>query len=714
MKVRYLFLFTLFLMTQSNALAQIEIFKKPDPEKDSIVGIFLDTFPRLNVIGRYNGENIQLRWAPTTAEMWRRYNKGGYTILRYWRDSTTNNSGLMASITPDTIKPWSINKFETYFKQPNPDNYVGVVGQTIYGAKPTKDQIKHWLDKVTDEDNRHNFTLLSADYSQKAAEAAGLYFEDTDVQPNRYYYYLLIGHCNIPNVKDTVELFVNTFEVENTPIPIISNINVNYGAVELRLIRDYHNKFFSGYFIERSEDGKTFKEMNSVPFVNPITESLPVDLAYITYKDTTVVQGTNYYYRIKGITSFGQHSNYSEIVHAILPDKTPPSQPFNVVAKHLGGTRVELTWEHDGNEPDLGGFMVGRSRLSHEGFENVSGEKPLTKSTRKFIDENCSDKTTNFYIVAAVDTLGNGSASLVSFASILDTFPPSKPTGLKGDIDTSGRVTLKWNLGIEDDIKGYLVHFTNDKNHTFTCLTGQAIQDTMWSETITLHTLTKKIYYRIQAVDIVDNVSHFSEILELTKPDIVPPVKPFIHAYNVEIGKIHLEYQPSSSPDVEYHLFRRKSLSNPKWEDLKRINDRQTQIFIDESIAESTEYWYTVIAVDSAGNVSDEATPIKLKTLRDLSNPIKNIEVVFDTLNKIITLNWKDLVDKNYKEIIIYKSQNKGPVLSQTRVVALPGETNKYVEKNIDPKQNYEYTTKVVFDKGVISGFGPLTEAKLK
>ncbi len=73
------------------------------------------------------------------------------------------------------------------------------------------------------------------------------------------------------------------------------------------------------------------------------------------------------------------------------------------------------------------------------------------------------------------------------------------------------------------DIRGFNVFYSNKPDHEFSLLTKTPLTDTVFRDTISLKTLTKKIYYKVVAVDYNSNYSKFSQILELKRPDVVPP-----------------------------------------------------------------------------------------------------------------------------------------------------------------------------------------------
>src|SRR5690606_38657836 len=122
------------------------------------------------------------------------------------------------------------------------------------------------------------------------------------------------------------------------------------------------------------------------------------------------------------------------------------------------------------------------------------------------------------------------------------------PTGLTGKIDTNGIVTLRWAMGREPDLMGYRVFMANAPDHEFTNLSPAPFADTTWTDTITLKTLTKRICYKVVAVDRNFNHSAMSAMLTLTKPDIIPPVAPVFSGYSVTDGTVMLKFVPSSSP----------------------------------------------------------------------------------------------------------------------------------------------------------------------
>ncbi len=139
-------------------------------------------------------------------------------------------------------------------------------------------------------------------------------------------------------------------------------------------------------------------------------EEAPLNKEPVTagrYRDTTAVNGKQYYYRVRTVDSPvkpWQESLDSSEVSATPRDTTPPMPPKNItVVPGIG--RVFLTWSEN-KESDLAGYHVYRSVKSGAGYERLT-TKPLNRTT--FSDETIKQGKTYYYVITAVDKSGNES-----------------------------------------------------------------------------------------------------------------------------------------------------------------------------------------------------------------------------------------------------------------------------------------------------------------
>src|SRR6056297_3068879 len=160
------------------------------------------------------------------------------------------------------------------------------------------------------------------------------------------------------------------------------------------------------------------------------------------------------------------------------------------------------------------------SRRRHTRFSGVTGV------------QTCA--LPNYYVIQAVDTAFNVSSSIPAAVTLIDTIPPAAPVWLSGDIDSLGVVTLKLENKPENDLMGYRLYKANYPDHEPSVIFEGFVDDdtlqdeipTAFTDTVTLNTLTPRIYYKIKALDFNFNQSGFSEMMVIERPDTIPPTAP--------------------------------------------------------------------------------------------------------------------------------------------------------------------------------------------
>ena len=109
-------------------------------------------------------------------------------------------------------------------------------------------------------------------------------------------------------------------------------------------------------------------------------------------------------------------------------------------------------------------------------------------------------------------------------------------------------------------MKGYKIYFSHDPAQSFVQLTLYPTEERSFTDSITLKTLTKKIYYRVVAVDQNNNHSPYSAVLELKKPDMIPPTPPVILNASVSGSGVQVDFSNSASTDaIRYMVFRKEA-----------------------------------------------------------------------------------------------------------------------------------------------------------
>ncbi|MDH5398002.1 MAG: hypothetical protein OEX02_07640 [Cyclobacteriaceae bacterium] len=665
----------------------------------------------LHLMARSLGDSVILRWAPDKPGAWSYANVKGYHIDRIPinADSTLDFEGV-ARLTKEPLKPLPLEAWEKIVNPDDPDKYAAIAAQMLYGKTVTSPGL---FQQAIDYTTRFSFTLLAADISPITADALALRFVDKNVAKGKAYLYkIYVAEASEVYTIDTAFLFVNTNFVEELPPVVTSGILELENKIQLKWNRNAYLKRYSAYYIERSEDGKNFTRLTKNPFVHILTDDFR-DNESIIYQDSLPENYKPYYYRIIGISPFGELSNPIDPPYrAMGRDKTPPLPPSNVQTEYLGNNKVKITWDKPDKEPDLKGYLIGYSNTADkEGFAPLFSD-PLSPDQTSYIDEVESARGTNYYLVAAVDTAGNGSSSLVSYVLVIDSIPPAPPIGLEGSIDSTGVVTVKWSLGSEPDLAGYMVFFANAKDHVFSTLSKRPLADTVFMDTITVNTLTEEIYYTVKSLDLNYNYSASSDTLMLKRPDVVPPTSPVFKNYLITKEGISLEWIPSSSKDaVKYLLFRRTSNgSDSLVAEVVHIPDSSV-VWLDGNVKANAIYEYSLFTVDDAGLRSKKSGALGVK-MADFSKVPKVMDLYgqVDKENRVIQLRW-NYTNAEAHRFVLYRAVNGGNFQSYK---SIESNTSEFNDKSVKVEYTYKYALKVHQKNGKTSKFGNIVDLEFQ
>lgn len=655
--------------------------------------------PGLQMIGKVTEEGVLLRWVPETPGAWSLSNTHGYVLERmeFTGEEDFHEVGY-EPLTSEPIKPWPLADWEALANQ---DDYAAVAAEMIYGDKGAVPA--NLFEKADKYQNIFSTALLAAEFSYQAALASGLAYRDEDIQANKKYLYRLSSAGSSEAYPiDTAYLLIDGNQKESLQSVLIDEVLEKEGHVELRWKRDMHEQLFSAYHIERSVDGSNYQRLTQAPYIDSPHEASQTSQTYITYADS-VPNYQPHYYRVIGITPFGENSPPSKAMKGMGRDRTPPAPPININAEQIAPDQMKITWDMEEMAPDLKGFMIARANDPQGNAENLTPEA-LSAASRMFIDNTYDELLNNWYFIAALDTANNASVAMPVYGAVIDSIPPMPPTGLQGNIDTTGVVTLKWNLGPERDIKGYMVFYTNQDDHVYANISNKHIMDTVFTDTLNLKVLTRDIYYKVVAVDAYFNHSDFSAPIKLTKPDLIPPVAPVFTDYKVSDKGISLTWAQSSSLDSYSHQLYRRQKGTSNWQQIAEFFSLDKYYTYLDSLGEKgVTYEYKIQATDLSGLQSPVAYTLTLKAIDFSQKPaVRNINAVQNEEDKNVLIRWTYPIDGNYK-FRLYRAVNGGPF-------NLVGETEQgktsFVDNKVSLGKSYEYAIKAEFEDGKSSGFG--------
>jgi len=651
-----------------------------------------------NVIAKSYGDSITLRWAPNSADFLSNSSKVGYILYRI-EEEELKGAPVLTPILIDTLRPWSINRFTS--NALNRDSLLNLVRQLLYEeSKPidASSELKHY--EATQM--RFMAALLSAERSALAAEALGLRYTDRNVQQGKKYVYILKSLATIFDLADA------WIEVENLKEQKSSVIGFETDSLDHSVLLKWSksNTSFSAFRIERSSDGgKSFELLTKTPLIFLESEVIENQSLSFTYLDSLEENYKPYTYRIQGLNAFAEWSEPVEVVGMGI-DLTPPDIPIITFLEVKDGG-AEIRWTNSGEDLEIKYYHLWKANDLIEEFKICVSNIPSNVSYY-FYPGPISTDSSYYFALQAEDIHGNISAFHPYTLLVVDSIPPDTPKNASWSVDSSGIVTLTWDSGTERDLTGYRVFIANNPNHEFAELTIEPTAVNMWSDTISLKLLDKEVYYKIAAEDRNYNLSDFSEIIIVKRPDIIPPAAPASLPPAYTSNGMILNWNPSSSDDLSgYIIYRKMSESDLEPIVLIILKDPNAITYTDTSASMDVLYEYSIRAVDEAGLQSEPSFPVLARRPFDKNLlRIENFSVLKDSINGQVNLSWDffapaNILNSNNFLFSIYESFDS---YSWRKLRQVPAGKNQFSHKRaLKDSEKIYYGIKAVLTDGQTS-----------
>jgi fibronectin type 3 domain-containing protein len=327
------------------------------------------------------------------------------------------------------------------------------------------------------------------------------------------------------------------------------------------------------------------------------------------YKDFTVEEGMEYYYKVTSYDEIPNESPPSVEIKGVPKDVTPPPIPLDFeVESLLEGGAVKVKWSLM-PDTEVEGF-----RLYFKEQSNQTGDFQLLadfdKTENEYLHTGLINDQEYYYKLQSFDIMPNYSSfTRILSATPSDNLPPENPTGVKVEIiETGGSLKISWKPNDDSDLDGYRVYrstgtefllvFAVDENTTSIIDTG----------------LTNNIPYKyyVTAIDEVPNESERSIVKNGIPKDGVAPTTPTGLTASIPDSKdrIVLKWQNSEDSDVNsYQIY--KSRDNIEFEEIAIISFTDNT-FIDFGVDGGTQYYYKITASDAESNKSPKSQTVEI------------------------------------------------------------------------------------------------------
>jgi uncharacterized protein len=641
-------------------------------------------------------DSIVIRWAPAGQVAWLTGNRHGYIIERFIiaRDGKAVELAGQQSqkLTAAPIRAIAEAQMEQLAVK---DERVALVKEAIYSKEfqvtaPEKG-IGDFIIQQGEADMRFGFMLLACDLSPIAANAAGLRFVDRTVKKGERYAYRISVAQQPKGVTIEPGVCVTSLEeiVKLSP-PREFSVHFLDSLARLQWLANIDKGIYTAYMVERSADGKTFKPITDLPVMS---SSDKPNQQFSYFIDTLADNETTWYYRIKGLTPFGESGPYSQVASGRGAATLDP--PFLDTIASIDNKKIQLQWHLSALlKSKTASVVVTRAAKAEGPYKDIS--PALDKNAGTFTDEKPLGD--GYYRLKIKTTDNRIIYSLPGLGQLIDLIPPAAPVGVTGKIDSTGIVHLEWTANTEADLKGYRVFRANAAHEEFTEVTRRVLRKNSFTDTVKTQTLTEKVLYKVVAVDKVFNPSEYSEAFTLNRPDKIAPSAPvFTYGRPQDtVGGILLRWKNSSSTDVvKQVLYRVSSQIGSFNKDIVFADSTNTiHEWLDTAVQAGSKYYYELVVYDEANNQSkDRSGDIAYETA--YRPAIKDVKAQIDRDKKLISVEWKH--NQEPAVYYLYRSvNNQGYLLFKK----LTGAQKSVTDAEIKIGNTYAYRIKAEWTSG--------------
>ena len=303
-----------------------------------------------------------------------------------------------------------------------------------------------------------------------------------EIAPPGHYMLFLLNTAGVPSIGRIVRLGNDV-----APLPAPTNLSASAVSItQINLSWTDNASSETGFRIERSQDGTSFTEINTV------------GTNVTTYGDTGLSASTQYWYRVRAYVGSGL-SGYSNQATATTPapPPQPPAAPTSLNATAVSSSQISLVWSD--NASNETGFRIERSQ-DGTSFTEIS---TVGANVTTYADTGLSASTQYWYRVRAYN--GSGPSGYTNTASATTQAPPplqppSAPTGLTATRQ-SGQFRLAWTDSSNNEA-GFAVQRSSD-GQTFSQIATVAANVVTYVDTNPGS--SKFVYYRVRAFNAAGN-----------------------------------------------------------------------------------------------------------------------------------------------------------------------------------------------------------------
>ena len=423
-----------------------------------------------------------------------------------------------------------------------------------------------------------------------ATGVTGTSFTDATVTNGTKYYYTVAA-------VNAVGVSAQSNEASATPQPTVpgapTGLVASGGSGQVALSWTTPNtdggSAITGYNVYR---GTTAGGEGSTPIATGVNGG--------SFTDTTVTNGTKYYYTVAAVNAVGTGTASNEASATPQAAATVPGAPTGLAATG-GNASVKLSWTAPASNGGaaITGYDVYRgTSLGGEGSTPIATGVTGTS----FTDTGLTNGTAYYYTVAAVNAVGTGTASNEASATPQATVPTA-PLGLTAAAG-NGSVALSWSVPASNGgsaITGYDVYRGTTAGGEASTPIASNVSGTSYTDTTAAN--GTKYYYTVAAVNAIGVSAQSNEASATPQAAATVPGAPTGLAATGGNASVKLSWTaPASnggSAITGYDVYRGTTAGGEASTPI--ASNVSGTSYTDTTAANGTKYYYTVAAVNAIG-----------------------------------------------------------------------------------------------------------------
>lgn len=633
----------------------------------------------IKLISKVNKDSICIKWLPTNFDQLMIITKGA-KISRIESQAISNFESLNFTVA----KNWELRPLKDRYNEDNPslrNEQIKILLEPLFTSNILPEQKNFAIGTIVIEN------VISRDFQF----VLGNIIVDKEFDKEKSYVYKI----QLDNYKSLFIAINAKSETDYSPIDKFSIKLDQRKTVDLLWDSKPISSQAFGFNIEHTLD--TLSKLNSLtekPYLPFKSSSEIVDKLEL-FRHESPVKGKMNYYRIIGIDPFGSPEIYSKWKGVYVPDLIDAFPVIDTIYAKKEERIVKASVQVKGKSTKIEKVVLYKSLKRDTLFVPVESQN-YTAEKYDFTIKGLTSGDHFYYKIATLNKDDTVYSTPYYFFT-LDQEPPSKPLGLNGKVDSLGVVSLTWERGAENDLKGYRVFRANSTKEEFVEKTNFLLKEVAFSDTLALDNLTSEVYYFIQVVDNNFNNSISSDTLLLLKPDTIAPSQPLISDIQLINNSLKINWLNSESSDLhQSHLIR---FSGNNVDTLVDWKSKDLFAFLDSILIEGKHYKYKIVSFDKAGN-SAISRDYDIFFEPGFRKPIKEFKATVDKKNNKILLTWNKPNDEIYSYQILRKKAD-GTFLHLKTIT----DSNQllYEDKNISLNNLYFYSIKYINSQGIQS-----------